>query len=32
MDNKRKKPVVIITYLYDKTTGKLTVIIKRITL
>lgn len=30
MNDKRKKPVVIIMYLYDKTTGKLTVIIRKI--
>ncbi len=28
--NKGKTPVIIITYLYDEKTGKLTVIVKKI--
>ena len=30
MKNDKKTPVIIITYIYDEKTGKLTVIIKKI--
>lgn len=30
MNDKKKIPVIIVTYVYDKATGKLTVIIRKI--